>query len=98
MMSQHLHKPNQLCPTAQGLKHAQQDKVQGTKLVAQEPPELMNQVTALEEAAALHNSAQDPEWLAIAQNVPDGKQMQTGADEEVCTAGSMFLHTAVCQH
>lgn len=51
-----------------------------------ESTDLMDQATALEEAAASRDSAQDPEWLAIAQNVPDGKQMQAGADEEVWQA------------
>lgn len=48
-----------------------------------ESGDLMDQATALEEAAALRDSAQDPEWLAIAQKVPDGKHMQARADEEV---------------
>lgn len=47
---------------------------------------LVDQATALEEAAALQDSAQDPEWLAIAQNIPDGKHMQARADEEVWQA------------
>ena len=34
--------------------------------------------TALEEAAAMRDSANDSEWLAIAQNVLDAKQMQAG--------------------
>lgn len=46
-------------------------------------PNLVQQATALEEAAAMHDSAQDSEWLAIAENIPDGKQMQARADDEV---------------
>ena len=74
---------------AQASNQAQQDNVMGTKLVEQEAPELMNQATALQDAPALNDSAQDPEWLAIAQNVPDSRQMQAGADKEVCKAGHM---------
>ena len=36
--------------------------------------------------AAMRDSAQDSEWLAIAQNIPDGKQMQARAEEEVWQA------------
>lgn len=48
-----------------------------------ESADLVGQAEALEEAAALQGVAQDPEWLAIAQNIPDGKEMQARADEEV---------------
>lgn len=48
-----------------------------------ESADVVGQATALEAAAALQDSAQDPEWLAIAQNVPDGKQMQARSDDEV---------------
>lgn len=48
-----------------------------------ESADLVYQATALEEAAALQDSVQDPEWLAIAQSVPDGKEMQARADGEV---------------
>ncbi len=34
----------------------------------------------------MHDSGNDPEWLAIAQQVPDGKQMQAGADDEAAQA------------
>ena len=46
----------------------------------------MDQAVALEEVAAWQDSAQDPEWLAIAQNVPAGKHMQAKANEEVWQA------------
>lgn len=51
-----------------------------------ESADSVDQALALEEAAALQDFAQDPEWLAIAQNVPDGKEMQARADEEVLQA------------
>lgn len=47
---------------------------------------LVHQATALEEAAAMRDSAQDSDWLAMAQNIPDGKQMQARAAEEVWQA------------
>lgn len=56
--------------------------------------DLVDQGTALEEAAALRDSAQDPEWLTIAQKVPDGKQMQARADEEVWQA-LHYLHVCL---
>ena len=59
-----------------------------------ESTDLMDRATALEEAAALRDSAQDPEWLAIAQNIPDGKQMQARADEEVWQA-LQYLHVCL---
>lgn len=43
------------------------------------------QAAAVEKSAAMHDSANDSEWRAIGQRVPDGRQVQAGCDNlQVC--------------
>lgn len=39
------------------------------------------QAAAVEKAAAMHDSANDSEWQAIGQRVPDGRQVQAGCED-----------------
>ncbi len=45
------------------------------------------QAAALEEAAAQRDSGNDFEWMAIGQQVPEGRQVQAGADDAAVHVG-----------
>jgi len=45
------------------------------------------QAAALEKAAARRDSGNDSEWMAIGQQVPEGRQVQAGADDAAAQVG-----------
>ncbi|KAA6422484.1 MAG: hypothetical protein FRX49_07659 [Trebouxia sp. A1-2] len=50
------------------------------------PAALALQAAALEKAAAQRDSGNDSEWMAIGQQVPEGRQVQAGADDAAAQA------------
>lgn len=51
------------------------------------PAALALQAAALEKAAAQRDSGNDSEWMAIGQQVPEGRQVQAGADDAAAQVG-----------
>ena len=49
------------------------------------------QAAALEKAAAQRDSGNDSEWMAIGQQVPEGRQVQAGTDDAAVQVDCDFL-------